>query len=215
VLTGAANDHSKRTAAQSSALRSENPVRAHKWLNWYVSRMDLGATWALPLLVRDPPLNPMRASFGQAERFARHSQAPPSAHSLVESQIEKGSHFGATKSGAFRNSDTAPLGVPKSRCSSEVALVRSVVGAAARRVADARRGRCVAHEDDGAACRRGPWPGVADQSPGSRRHRARDVAAPPHLRRRPRARAVDLANPVERQRGARGADERDPRVAHR
>ena len=33
-------------------------------------------------------------------QLGRHS---PSAYSLVESQIEKGTHLGATKSGAFRD----------------------------------------------------------------------------------------------------------------
>jgi len=35
---------------------------------------------------------------------------PPSAYSLVESRIEKGTHFSATKSGAFWDSDTARSG---------------------------------------------------------------------------------------------------------
>ena len=113
-----------------------------------------------------------------------------------------------------RDSDTASQEPRKSRCYSEVALGRSVVGADARRVADARRGRCVAHEDGEAARRRGPGPGTVAQSTGvvraprSRRSRRR-ISDGGHAPR------VDLADPLGRQRGARGDDERDPRVAHR
>src|SRR5215467_4659001 len=69
-----------------------------------------------------PP--PALHNFGAtATRPARAS--PPSAYSLIESQIEKGTHFGATKSGAFRDSDTAPRNRRQSTAYETTAALRT------------------------------------------------------------------------------------------